>query len=101
MPDAVAGGRVAGPLLAVAAAALAVAQFATGASGIHAVGWRRDTDTTEGGSMRLLTRLLEPKAVAFCALHLRGCPTAGGDYSAPTTLKSWLTKTWCGQLTPM
>jgi hypothetical protein len=21
--------------------------------------------------------------------------------SAPTTLKSWLTKTWCGQLTPM
>jgi hypothetical protein len=22
-------------------------------------------------------------------------------YSAPTTLKSWLTKTWCGQLTPM
>ena len=24
-----------------------------------------------------------------------------GGYSAPTTLKSWLTKTWCGQLTPM
>jgi hypothetical protein len=22
-------------------------------------------------------------------------------YSAPTTLKFWLTKTWCGQLTPM
>jgi hypothetical protein len=29
--------------------------------------------------------------------------TAGalGRYPAPTTLKSWLTKTWCGQLTPM
>jgi hypothetical protein len=24
-----------------------------------------------------------------------------GGYSAPMTLKSWLTKTWCGQLTPM
>jgi IS30 family transposase len=24
-----------------------------------------------------------------------------GGYSAPTTLKFWLTKTWCGQLTPM
>ncbi len=23
------------------------------------------------------------------------------SYPAPTTLKSWLTKTWCGQLTPM
>jgi hypothetical protein len=22
-------------------------------------------------------------------------------YSAPTTSKSWLTKMWCGQLTPM
>jgi hypothetical protein len=29
--------------------------------------------------------------------------TAGhiGGYSAPMTLKFWLTKTWCGQLTPM
>src|SRR5438105_2172313 len=25
----------------------------------------------------------------------------GGAYSAPTTWKLWLTKTWCGQLTPI
>ncbi len=29
------------------------------------------------------------------------CMVYLGRYSAPTTLKSWLTKTWCGQLTPM
>jgi hypothetical protein len=29
------------------------------------------------------------------------CALYHGGYSAPMTLKSWLTKTWCGQLTPM
>ena len=38
---------------------------------------------------------------ALVTIHLVYPLAADSGYSAPTTLKSWLTKTWCGQLTPM
>jgi hypothetical protein len=44
----------------------------------------------------LLIRLVTMGAAT--SLSLKRSPRR---YSAPTTLNSWLTKTWCGQLTPM
>ncbi len=41
------------------------------------------------------------KAASSSAVTSGLAPAARGGYSAPMTVKSWLTKTWCGQLTPM
>jgi hypothetical protein len=37
---------------------------------------------------------------SWCAILSSGY-SGGGCQLAPTTVKSWLTKMWCGQLTPM
>jgi hypothetical protein len=38
--------------------------------------------------------------VSRVQLSLSSKPWARAGYSAPRTLNSWLTKTWCGQFTP-
>ena len=60
---------------------------ATGAAAARA-GWSHRRRDVPGGWLR-------PTALGPVDGLVRG------DYSAPMTLKSWLTKMWCGQLTPM
>jgi hypothetical protein len=64
--------------------------------------WQRSSPGIQealNGISQLMNQASFPREAGLRGIA-RVLPPASA-YSAPTTLKSWLTKTWCGQFTPI